>query len=405
MAGFIIILVLSFLFLTFLAAESIFYNRKLRSVPLRISVSGTRGKTSIVRTLASVYRAHGFRVLAKTTGSEAMFILPDGSTEPVRRKGMTTIIEQKNLIKKAIGLDADCIITEIMSIHPDNHRVETRQLIRPSLTILSNFRADHTDVAGGSLPEIAELFRNDIHPGSTVVIPEKEINEFIVNGIRKNGARLVTAPAGSSRELHLDDRISSVQFGANLEAVIAASRLQGIPDATIRQGICDTRLDIGQLGIFRKHLDGRKIWFVNAFAANDPVSTRQVIERTFHILDGETNSRPESMGLIALRPDRGERSHQWLDYLCTEGSDLFSQIYVSGIHSHIFTKKLKNCERLTSVDPETITRHIIETTSGDIVVFGIANIHGLGESLINHWKTFPSPESPTSELRILHPNL
>lgn len=389
MAGFLIILVLSLLFLLFLVAESMINNRRLRRIPLRISVSGTRGKTSIVRTLASVYRAHGFRVLAKTTGSEAMFILPDGSTEPVRRKGITTILEQKGLIRKAIGLDADCIITEIMSIQPDNHRVETGQLIKPSLTILSNFRADHTDVVGSSLTEIAELFRNDVYPGSTVVIPEMEINEFIVSGIHKNKARLVTAPAGCSGEIQLDDHVSSTHISANLETVIAAARLQGIPDDTIRRGIRDTKLDIGQLGIFRNHRNGRKIWFVNAFAANDPVSTRQVIEKTFHLLVGESTSRPESIGLVALRTDRGERSRQWLDHLNTGGGDLFSQTYVSGIHSRLFTKNLKNCNRLITNDPKTITNHIIESTAGDIVVFGIANIHGLGESLINHWKTFP----------------
>jgi poly-gamma-glutamate synthase PgsB/CapB len=387
MTGFVILLGLSSLFLIYLATESVVFIRRLKRVPIRITVSGTRGKTSIVRTLASVFRAHGIKILAKTTGSEAIYILPDGSLEKISRKGLTTILEQKRLINKAVKLDVKCIITEIMSIHPDNHKVETNNLIKPGLTILSNFRADHTDVVGESIREISELFMNDVFPGSKVIIPEEELNEFILKGIQQNQARLITANTGISDELNLPESVSQKHIPANLDAVVTASRYLGIPDENIIKGILDARLDIGQLEIFRFHTDNRNLWFVNAFAANDPVSTIQIIHKTREILAPEITGTPEIIALLALRSDRGERNRQWLDYLKSDGKDLFSRIWVSGLHAPIFTRKLENCKKFKSRNPEEITRQIIESAKGDILVFGIANIHGLGREMVEYWGT------------------
>ncbi len=388
MAGFFILLGLSFGFLIFLAAESKIHNQQVNRIPLRISVSGTRGKSSIVRTLASVFRAHGIAVLAKTTGSEAMYILPDGTTEKIRRKGLTTILEQKKLIFKALQLDASCIITEIMSIHPENHQVETQKLIKPCLTLFSNFRADHTDVVGELIKEISELFVNDVFPDSTVIIPESEINEDIINGMRARRAAEVIAKEGISNELTLPETVSRKHIRTNLDLVVTAARHHGIPDATIVKGIIDAQLDIGQLGIFRIDVPERKIWFVNAFAANDPLSTLQLIAKTREILAPETDSETGIIGLLSLRADRGERSKQWLSFLQAKGKDSFSHqdqfshLYVAGSHSRIFERKLKNCERLTDLNPEKITRRIIESSTGDIIVFGMVNIHGLGEGIL-----------------------
>lgn len=316
-----------------------------------------------------------------------MYILPNGSTEPIIRKGLTTILEQKRLIFKAARLDADCLITEIMSIHPDNHKVETHKLIRPGITILSNFRADHTDVAGDSIAELSALFINDIYRGSKVIVPEKEINEFIIKGIEHHRARLVPAATGICNELNLDDTVCQKHISANLDTVVATARYLRIPDETIVQGILKTELDIGQLEIFPFQNGVRKIWFVNAFAANDPISTQKMIGKTLRILAPEMTAATEIIGLLALRTDRGERSRQWLDYLLSDGKNLFNRIFVSGIHAPVFTRKLVNSERLNAKNPEIITSNIIGSTSGDLVVFGIMNIHGLGKELIEYWKT------------------
>ncbi|NLA53820.1 MAG: hypothetical protein GX858_05635 [Clostridiales bacterium] len=48
-------------------------------IPLRILVNGTRGKTSVTRLVASALNEAGLMTYAKTTGSDAKWIMPDGS--------------------------------------------------------------------------------------------------------------------------------------------------------------------------------------------------------------------------------------------------------------------------------------------------------------------------------------
>ncbi|MBC6948955.1 poly-gamma-glutamate synthase PgsB, partial [candidate division KSB1 bacterium] len=55
-------------FLLYLIYERISLNRHRNAIPLRISMTGTRGKSSVVRMLASVLREDGKKVIAKTTG-------------------------------------------------------------------------------------------------------------------------------------------------------------------------------------------------------------------------------------------------------------------------------------------------------------------------------------------------
>src|SRR5574342_958727 len=88
-------------FLLYLIYERISINRQRNAIPLRISVTGTRGKSSVVRIIASILREDGRKVIAKTTGSQARFILPDAQEIEVARRGVISIIEQKRFIKKA----------------------------------------------------------------------------------------------------------------------------------------------------------------------------------------------------------------------------------------------------------------------------------------------------------------
>ena len=366
----------------FLSAEVWQHNRHLRGIPLRITVSGTRGKTTVVRSLASVMRLAGYRVLAKTTGSEARYILPDGSEEPVKRSGITTILEQKRLIRKAAGLRANCVIAEIMSIQPANHLVETRQLLQPGLTILTNFRTDHTDVVPDHPEAIAAVFANDIYPGSTVIIPDQEITPLIREAIREKKARLVTAEPGVHALACLPGELSARQVAVNLDLVAATALELGITPTLMAEGIRQARMDIGNPLIFKlKHHD-KHIWFINAFAANDPQSTRLLVEQAEGLTEAVHSGR---VALLALRPDRGERSQQWLEYLLGEGREMFGKVYLAGGHSVVLQRRIPGAIRLIGRDPAALTRQLASDLPDGTRVYGIGNIGGLGSDLVREW--------------------
>ena len=64
--------------LAFLVLEKAGLDRLRKKVPLRVCITGTRGKSSVTRLTAAALRSSGLRVAAKTTGSRPMLIFPGG---------------------------------------------------------------------------------------------------------------------------------------------------------------------------------------------------------------------------------------------------------------------------------------------------------------------------------------
>ena len=70
----------------YLAAEKILHEKRLKRIPIRIHVNGTRGKSTVTRLIAASLRRVGIRTLAKTTGTIPRLILPDGKEETILRR-------------------------------------------------------------------------------------------------------------------------------------------------------------------------------------------------------------------------------------------------------------------------------------------------------------------------------
>ncbi len=362
-----LLLSLSGIFLVILIVEAILHNRRVNAIKLRISVSGTRGKTTVVRMLASVLRESGFKVMAKTTGTEAMYILPDGSHEKIKRFGLVNILEQKALFKKVRRNNADCLVTELMSIQAENHRVESNKLVRAHYTVITNFRPDHVDVA--SRTEMINLYLNDIYPGSTLVLPAEEMNDDLEALVQKRGVKVIEAA-------------STDMMKQNQELVRTLALELKISPEHIREGIRKSEMDKGQLLAFEHIEDDKKIVFVNAFAANDPVSSELLMDEVKKRL---MMKDPEVIALLSFRADRGERSKQWLNYLTKGGAGRFNKLYFMGIHGRVFKRRLKRGEVIMTNEPDEITRKIIQACTGDTIVFGLMNIKKAGISLLDHW--------------------
>ncbi len=77
---------------------------------------GRAGKSGVTRLIAAGLRASGAKVLAKTTGSKPMLILPDGSEREIARPGGASVREQVRLVTLAARLGADTLVAEMMSI-------------------------------------------------------------------------------------------------------------------------------------------------------------------------------------------------------------------------------------------------------------------------------------------------
>ena len=375
-------------------------DRSHSAIPLRIAVTGTRGKTSVVRLLASVLREDGRRVLAKTTGSEATLILPDGSVEEIRRRGQPSILEQKELLYRGVDLGVDVVVAEIMSIHAENHLAETHHILKPHTVLVTNFRVDHTGAVGDTREDVAAVLALDVPEGSSVFVPESEALHTFRESAEEGGATLTEVPAGTAAatldedpERGTEAGLGPAEFGDNLDLVVAAARSLGVDDEAIREGIRGALHDIGAVRIwqYKGERSTSPTYLVSAFAANDPESTMLVYDRVMETLG---TSHDRCVGLMNLRADRGDRSLQWADALAGGLLTRFSSLYATGLHAPALRRRVSrlgegdapSIQLLRSGPAPDLTESVlvgIRDTGG--VVFGFGNIGGVGEELVEHW--------------------
>ena len=158
----------------------------------------------------------------------------------------------------------------------------------------------------------------------------------------------------------------------------------GCHEDAIKRGIEKSQMDRGELKAWKISINGTEHLFINSFAANDPLSA---FENIRIICNKEEFRDYNHIGLLNLRKDRADRSHQWLNYLKSEDNNKFDDIYVSGLHSRAFVHKLGMGKIIKSKDIQDITKMILENCNKPSLIFGLMNIGDLGLNLIEHWKT------------------
>jgi len=372
-------------FIIYLLFENYQIKQDRKSIPLCIAVTGTRGKTSITRILASILRESNKKTLAKTTGSEPCYILPDGKQEKIKRTLTTSIIEQKKLLKKAAKIRVDCVVSEIMSLRPENHYIESQRIIKPDILIITNVRNDHIDAMGKTKNQIAKVFCLDIFYKTNVFLPKKEKRDCFLKAVKnKNGKSFIVKKVISEPLFTTNSGLFKDTFQENIDLIYRVCKYLNIKDGTIIKGFKKVKYDIGNLKLwqYKTKSPPREFILVNAFGANDPESTSQIISRLIKSLPLKRN---KFIGLLNLRWDRGDRTSQWINYLKTHQNDYFKKLYVMGGHSSIVKRKLRNIVIINKSKPENIMNQIIQNISEKEIILGFGNIKNRGLKLINYW--------------------
>ncbi|MBC7362011.1 MAG: poly-gamma-glutamate synthase PgsB [Candidatus Aminicenantes bacterium] len=407
--------------LTFLGLESLIHRSRLKKIPHRVAVTGIRGKSSITRLIASGLREAGFKVMAKTTGSKPVLVYPNGREVEIKRRGRPSILEQKKLVKEAVNQRADFLVSEMMSIQPECLQAETRYLLRPEILVVSNIRPDHIESLGKTREEIARNLSATFPVGVQIFIPEEEIFSWMADEARRKDTEIVPVRKNSDYE-RLMDSLSYIEFEPNIRLAVAVLQHYGLSGDLIRQGLKKVNPDYGSLRIWKKSFEdsGRTFYFVNLFAANDPLSSVEAMVRVIRNMGWEDR---EKFGLLSFRSDRAERTKQWLDFLAKEwmegkvfGGEAKEKLKLSGVAlfgpgakaAWRYLKKSKPGADeivwlLKTSEPESCLREIIthfsfpaskhsDSVSGnelssiqpEPVIFGLGNIVGFGQKMIDY---------------------
>lgn len=384
MAGLEIILAM-FLIVVFLGGmEAYLHQRNLAKIPIRIHVNGTRGKSSVVRLIAGGLREGGITTCAKTTGTMARFIAPDGSEYEVFRPGGPNVIEQVRIVAVAAANDAEALVLECMALQPQLQWLCEAKFIKATHGVITNARADHLDIMGPEERDVALALAATTPRGTHLFSAEKRHTTVFENAARDRGSELIQVSSKDEAEIS-DEEMSNFSYEEHKENVALALKVcgsRGIDRETALRGMWKAKPDPGVFTISHIRFFNRHIFFANAFAANDPESTEKLWELTLRRFP-EVEKR---LIIFNCRADRAVRSQQigeacasWspADHylLMGTGTYFFAK---SAIAKGISTTKIIFAENMIDSDLFEI---IIDYSGTSSLVMGMGNIKGQGLSL------------------------
>jgi poly-gamma-glutamate synthase PgsB/CapB len=366
--------------------ESRAHLRNLARIPIRVHVNGTRGKSSVTRLIAAGLRASGLRTFAKTTGTMARMIRPDGHEVDVYRVGRPNIIEQTRVVRRAVEARAEALVIECMAVTPELQPLSELRLIRSTVGVITNARADHLDVMGVTVDDVAHTLAQTCPRRGHLFTAETERAHILGAVARARGSELhVVSEAGVTRE-DLGG-FGYFEHAENLALALATCAHLGVDRAVALRGMHEARPDPGVLRRYVVRSGDKTIEFVNAFAANDPDSTFLIWRRL-----GLSEPTPGTQRIVLAncRGDRLQRSGQIAELvgrrlpadhvvLSGEGTDL---VAFQAVRGGLDPEKLSN---LGGLDAERVYERVLDLVREKAVVVGIGNIVGLGEAIALHF--------------------
>jgi poly-gamma-glutamate synthase PgsB/CapB len=371
------------------ALESARLVRQRDSIRIRIHVNGTRGKSSVVRLIAAALRAHGVRTYAKTTGSLPRLITPDGSELPVFRPGLTNVIEQLRMIGIAAEDGAEAVVLECMALHPRLQAVCELRIVRSTHGVITNTWPDHLDVMGPSGRDIARALLGTTAVNGVLFTAEREHLPLFEEACRDRGTRLVCvaeAEAAAIADAELA-RFAYIEHRENVALALAVCGELGIPRAVAFEGMVAAEPDVGALSECEVDFFGRRVVFVNGFAANDPVAA----ERVWNLALARHGDRETRLMVLNCRLDRSDRSRQlgealprWApaDHYFLVGTGTFA-LARTAVKAGLPARKLTPLE---GESPADVFEELMGAAGRSTLVLGAGNIAGIGLELHRYFQ-------------------
>lgn len=358
----------------------------LNRLPVRIHVNGSRGKSSVTRLITGGLRGGGYKVFAKTTGTKPRMLFVNGNEVPVHRVGKPNIIEQVRIVGKAAGQKPDFFVTECMGVQPHLQELLESQLIRSHVGAITNVRPDHLDVMGPSLFEVAHSISTTIPRKGHLFITENRYHDIF-----NDRARILKTEVHPVEDNGIPDSdmrgFSYLEHKENVALALAVCQHFGVSREEAIKGMYKIEPDPGVVRRYHLMVHGKSIEFVNAFAANDPESFLKI----WDLLKIHHEPDKTLMVMVNSRKDRIQRAEQLGEFIATElDADYFVIVgeYTKPLVAKAIASGLPHnkIEDLGGRSQEVIFNTLVSLASDKALVFGIGNIVGFGEKIVEYFK-------------------
>lgn len=334
--------------------QNFFHQKRLSSIPHRILVNGTRGKTDVTRLIAAGLRQSGMKTMARTTGVYPTVIDFNGQSHLSSRRVPARMDELVQFVSQAHKNGAEAIVVECMALNPVLQELTQDKLIQSQIGVITNVRLDHLDVMGRDKKTIAKALSLTIPKNDILFTSENACLSVFEAVADSRNCRLVSV---SSRELNFPPDFPGNPIPDNIALALAVCAHLGVSRQTALEGMGKSLPDDGAFTILSFTGLSGEFHFANAMAANDPESTQL-------LLQGVRKTLPEAplYGLFCHRSDRPWRLKTFSKFI---SSASFTDIY--------FSNQFRRIDQL--IDQ-------LESLPMGSLVFAFGNYKGWGEKLI-----------------------
>lgn len=359
---------------------------RLKRIPMRIHVNGSRGKSSVTRLIAAGLRAGGKRVVGKTTGTLPRIIDPDGREISIKRNQPANIIEQTKILRYIDKMfKPEVLVIECMAVLPEYQWFCENKIVKSQIGVITNCRLDHTNEMGKFREQIAHSLANTIPVNGSLFTSEKT-NLDILKEIGKSCNTEVTRHGGQEITREELNRFNYIEHPANIGLSLAVCEKVGVDRNTALEGMYQATPDAGALRIAMCQEGSKEILFANAMAANDPESSLAI----FKEIEERFNPLGKILLLLHSRSDRQDRSLQLIemvagniefDYLILTGQSLSRFM---GVVAKFKIPKSKTIG-LGNVKPERVYNEAFNLVEDRGTILGIGNVGAGGLDIARYF--------------------
>ena len=368
--------------------EFAFHQKRILSIPIRIHVNGTRGKSSVTRLIGAALREGGIKTITKVTGTYPRLVLEDGSEVDIYRKTEPNIIEQLSIVKLAAQRKVQAIVMECMAIQPQYQWITETKMMHSTIGLITNVRLDHVEVMGYTLPEIANVLGKTIPRNQHFFTTEDQT----LNQLEKISKKQKTVLHLANKDSVTDDEMNNFNYLEHKENVALALSVcehLGIERNVALNGMFKALPDAGVLKLSKVNVYGKSINFYNAFAANDPQSTLLI----WNQIKEEIGLNELKIILLNTRKDRLDRAKQLTGMVGKQFNDEYDYLILIGESSEVVESlaagsgvKRNKILNLGWTEPEAVFEAVLACTEKESTVLAIGNMGAMGADVAEYFE-------------------
>jgi len=285
-----------------------FHLQSLNSIPLRIHVNGTRGKSSVTRLVAAGLREGGLKTFAKTTGTAPRVIDSEGKDRIIHRLRLPSIGEQVRLLRYFSGENPDAVVMECMAVQPQYQWIAEHQMVKSHIGVITNVRPDHLEEMGPTENDVAYSLSNTIPVGGIFITGEDQKPDLLESIAKQNGSEFIKSDESSITQKELKS-FTYMEHPSNVAVALDVCRKAGVDRAVALTGMHKVQPDVGALVAWKLMTKEKEFQFINGMAANDPVSTLQI----WKFVSDRYQGKNKSCIFFNSRDDRPLRTNQMIE--------------------------------------------------------------------------------------------